>query len=71
MGNAHPTTTENVSFSQLKSAISNIILSVLVITSKSIMDNEVVLFLLGASALILYLIFSALTEMGTKSPWKK
>ncbi|KAB8329959.1 hypothetical protein SD80_032580 [Scytonema tolypothrichoides VB-61278] len=39
--------------------------------SESIMDNEVVLFLVSASVLILYLIFSAFTEMGTKLPWKK
>jgi len=35
------------------------------------MNNEVVLFLISASVVILYLIFSALTEMGTKLPWKK
>ena len=35
------------------------------------MNNEVVLFLVSASVVILYLIFSALTEMGTKLPWKK
>ncbi|AFZ37818.1 hypothetical protein Sta7437_4349 [Stanieria cyanosphaera PCC 7437] len=35
------------------------------------MDNDVVPFLLGVAFLILYLIFSAWTEMGTKLPWKK
>jgi hypothetical protein len=35
------------------------------------MDNDLVLFLAGVSGLILYLVFSALTEMGTKLPWKK
>lgn len=35
------------------------------------MDNDLVLFLAGVSCLILYLVFSALTEMGTKLPWKK
>jgi len=35
------------------------------------MDNDLVLFLAGVSFLILYLVFSALTEMGTKLPWKK
>ncbi len=35
------------------------------------MDKEVVIFLMSASAVILYLVFSAMTEMGTKLPWKK
>jgi hypothetical protein len=35
------------------------------------MDNDVVPFLVGVGVLILYLVFSALTEMGTKLPWKK
>jgi len=35
------------------------------------MDNDLVLFLAGVSCIILYLVFSALTEMGTKRPWKK
>ena len=35
------------------------------------MNNDVVLFLAGVGFLILYLIFSALTEMGTKLPGKK
>ncbi|MFP4007587.1 MAG: hypothetical protein ACLFV6_06190 [Spirulinaceae cyanobacterium] len=35
------------------------------------MDNDVVWFLLGVAGLIVYLIFSALTEMGTKWPWRK
>jgi hypothetical protein len=35
------------------------------------MDNDKVLFVIGVSVLILYLVFSALTEMGTKLPWKK
>ena len=35
------------------------------------MDNDIVLFLVSFGVLILYLIFSALTEMGTKLPWKK
>jgi hypothetical protein len=35
------------------------------------MDKDLLAFLGGASLLILYLIFSALTEMGTKLPWKK
>ena len=35
------------------------------------MDNDLVPFLIGVSVLILYLVFSALTEMGTKLPWKK
>lgn len=30
------------------------------------MDNDVVLFLASVALLILYLVFSALTEMGTK-----
>lgn len=34
------------------------------------MNDDVGSFLLGAGLLILYLIFSALTEMGTKNPWK-
>lgn len=35
------------------------------------MDNDFVLFLVGVGVLVLYLVFSALTEMGTKLPWKK
>jgi hypothetical protein len=35
------------------------------------MDNEVVIFLISAGVVILYLVFSAMTEMGTKLPWKK
>jgi hypothetical protein len=35
------------------------------------MDNDIVPFLIGVGVLILYLVFSALTEMGTKFPWKK
>lgn len=35
------------------------------------MDNDLVYFLAGVGFLIVYLIFSALTEMGTKLPWKK
>ena len=35
------------------------------------MDQDIVLFLAGIGVLILYLIFSEMTEMGTKWPWKK
>jgi hypothetical protein len=35
------------------------------------MDNDFIAFLAGAGLLIIYLIFSAMTEMGTKLPWKK
>jgi hypothetical protein len=35
------------------------------------MDKDLLAFLLGVSLLILYLVFSAMTEMGTKLPWKK
>jgi hypothetical protein len=35
------------------------------------MDNDLVPFFIGVAVLILYLIFSAMTEMGTKFPWKK
>ncbi|ACK70612.1 hypothetical protein PCC7424_2190 [Gloeothece citriformis PCC 7424] len=35
------------------------------------MNHDVVPFLGGVAFLILYLIFSALTEMGTKWPWQK
>lgn len=35
------------------------------------MNQDLGLFLLGIAVLTLYLIFSALTEMGTKLPWKK
>ena len=35
------------------------------------MDNDLLAFFAGAGLLILYLIFSGLTEMGTKLPWKK
>jgi hypothetical protein len=36
-----------------------------------IMNNDLVLFLISIGVLVLYLVFSALTEMGTKLPWKK
>jgi hypothetical protein len=35
------------------------------------MDNDLLAFFAAAVLLVLYLIFSALTEMGTKLPWKK
>ena len=35
------------------------------------MDSDFVLFLASIGVLVLYLVFSALTEMGTKLPWKK
>lgn len=35
------------------------------------MDGDLLAFLAGISLLIVYLIFSAMTEMGTKLPWKK
>jgi hypothetical protein len=35
------------------------------------MDNDIVIFLASFGVLILYLVFSAMTEMGTKFPWKK
>jgi hypothetical protein len=35
------------------------------------MENDIVLFLVSVGVLALYLTFSALTEMGTKLPWKK
>lgn len=35
------------------------------------MNTEIVSFLMGAGILVLYLVFSAYTEMGTKNPWKK
>lgn len=35
------------------------------------MDNDLLAFFAAGGLLILYLIFSALTEMGTKLPWKK
>jgi len=35
------------------------------------MNDDVVIFLISAGLLVIYLIFSALTEMGTKLPWKK
>jgi hypothetical protein len=33
-------------------------------------NHDLAWFLLSATGLILYLIFSALTEMGTKWPWQ-
>jgi hypothetical protein len=36
-----------------------------------LMNNDVVIFLISAGLLVMYLVFSALTEMGTKLPWKK
>jgi hypothetical protein len=35
------------------------------------MDNDLLAFGVGVGLLVLYLIFSALTEMGTQFPWKK
>jgi hypothetical protein len=35
------------------------------------MDNDLLAFIAGVGLLVLYLIFSAMTEMGTKLPWKK
>ncbi len=35
------------------------------------MNQELILFVAGVAVLIIYLVFSALTEMGTKLPWKK
>jgi hypothetical protein len=35
------------------------------------MDHDLMAFLGGVAFLIIYLIFSALTEMCTKWPWKK
>jgi hypothetical protein len=35
------------------------------------MDHDLLAFFGGVSLLIIYLIFSAMTEMGTKLPWKK
>ena len=35
------------------------------------MNNDLLAFFVGVGLLILYLIFSALTEMGTKLPWNK
>jgi hypothetical protein len=36
-----------------------------------LMNNDVVIFIISAGLLVMYLVFSALTEMGTKLPWKK
>jgi hypothetical protein len=35
------------------------------------MNQDLLIFLASVGALALYLVFSALTEMGTKLPWKK
>jgi len=35
------------------------------------MDSDLLAFFAGIGLLVLYLIFSAMTEMGTKLPWKK
>jgi hypothetical protein len=35
------------------------------------MHDDLIPFAIGVACLILYLVFSALTEMGTKLPWKK
>jgi hypothetical protein len=35
------------------------------------MNDDLVPFLIGIAVLILYLIWSAKTEMGTKNPWNK
>jgi hypothetical protein len=36
-----------------------------------LMDNDLLTFFAAAGLMILYLFFSAFTEMGTKLPWKK
>ncbi|MBN3870299.1 MAG: hypothetical protein HWQ23_08400 [Nostoc sp. JL33] len=33
--------------------------------------NDIVIFIISAGLLVMYLVFSALTEMGTKLPWNK
>jgi hypothetical protein len=35
------------------------------------MSDDFVFLLAGSGILILYLVFSAMTEMGTKWPWRK
>jgi hypothetical protein len=35
------------------------------------MNNDVVIFIISAGLLVIYLVFSAFTEMGTKLPWNK
>jgi hypothetical protein len=35
------------------------------------MNNDVVIFIISAGLLIMYLVFLAFTEMGTKLPWNK
>jgi len=35
------------------------------------MDNDIVLFIVSVGVFVLYLVLSAMTEMGTKIPWKK
>jgi hypothetical protein len=35
------------------------------------MNHDLVPFIAGVAVLIIYLVFSAWTEMGTKLPWKK
>lgn len=34
------------------------------------MPDDLGFFLLGVAALVLYLVWSALTEMGTRWPWR-
>lgn len=34
-------------------------------------STDLVLFMGGVALLVLYLVWSAATEMGTKSPWRK
>ena len=36
-----------------------------------IMNDDLGIFLVSIAGLILYLVFSAMTEMGTKWPWRK
>lgn len=35
------------------------------------MDNDLAFFIASVGVLVLYLVLSAMTEMGTKIPWKK
>jgi hypothetical protein len=41
------------------------------VAAHPLMSEDFVFLLAGTGILILYLVFSAMTEMGTKWPWRK
>jgi hypothetical protein len=55
----------------LKSSWHDLIVEVDKVKLNLKMNNDIAIFIISVGLLIIYLVFSALTEMGTKLPWKK